>query len=193
MKSINNYISEKLVISKNTGKKHYNYFPKDKYELYEILKQLFEERGKDANLNDIDVSKIVDMGEDDSDNLEYGLFYRFDPHNIDISRWDVSNVTNMKRLFYGCRNFNCDLSLWDVSNVKDMNRMFMKCVSFDCKGLKNWDVNNVEDMSYMFAYSGFNEDISNWNTQYTYIHNIFSRSPLNGKEKEWWGSNANAF
>ena len=48
-------------------------------------------------------------------------------------------------------------------------------------------------MSYMFAYSGFNEAISNWNTQYTYIHNIFSRSPLNGKEKEWWGSNANAF
>ena len=127
MKSINNYISEKLVINKNTGKTYYKYFPKDKYELYKILEHLFEKRGKDANLNDIDVSKIVDMGEDNGGNLEYGLFYGFDPHNIDISRWDVSNVTDMKRLFYGCVNFNCDLSLWDVSNVKDMNRMFMRC------------------------------------------------------------------
>ena len=39
MKSINNYISEKLVINKNTGKKYYKYFPETKEELQDIIKK----------------------------------------------------------------------------------------------------------------------------------------------------------
>ena len=38
--------------------------------------------------------------------------------NGDISKWDVSNVTNMYSMFYGCKTFNKDISNWDVFKCK---------------------------------------------------------------------------
>ena len=68
----------------------------------------------------------------------------------DLKKWDVSNVTNMKYMFYNCVNFNCDLSNWNVSNVKNMERIFFGCTRFIDKGLENWDVHNVTNMISMF-------------------------------------------
>jgi hypothetical protein len=39
----------------------YNYHPKNKEELKDIIKQLLDKRGPDADLNDIDTFKITDM------------------------------------------------------------------------------------------------------------------------------------
>ena len=47
--------------------------------------------------------------------------------NGDISKWDVSNVTDMYGMFCGCKSFNQDISGWDVSKVKNMNKMFENC------------------------------------------------------------------
>ena len=44
-----------------------------------------------------------------------------------ISGWDVSNVTDMSSMFYGCTYFNQDISNWDVSKVKYKIDMFDKC------------------------------------------------------------------
>ena len=41
-----------------------------------------------------------------------------------IADWDVSNVTNMKKLFSSLQNFNADISTWDTSRVTDMREMF---------------------------------------------------------------------
>ena len=123
MNNLKTYIIEKLHLNKDIKVKEYNYYPKDIYELRSLIKDLIEERGKDADLNDIDVSNITDMS---------GLFKGLDPYKIDISEWDVSNVKNMSNMFYYCINFNSDLNNWDVSNVKDMRRMFNAC-----KSLKN--------------------------------------------------------
>ena len=38
----------------------------------------------------------------------------------DISRWDVSNVTNMHNMFSYAKSFNGDISNWDVSKVTNM-------------------------------------------------------------------------
>jgi hypothetical protein len=43
--------------------------------------------------------------------------------NGDISRWDVSNVVTMEKMFYWSK-FNGDISRWDVSNVENMYAMF---------------------------------------------------------------------
>ena len=45
---------------------------------------------------------------------------------IDFSKWDVSNVTNMSNMFKNCNNIS-GISEWNVSNVKDMSYMFYKC------------------------------------------------------------------
>ena len=109
MKNLNNYIFEKLNIK--DIKRQYNYFPKTRGELRQILEERLKE-DQDADLNDIDVSEITNMKD---------LFGHLDPHNIDISEWNVSNVTDMYKMFYDCNSFNSDLSNWDVSNVTDLN------------------------------------------------------------------------
>ena len=145
MKELNNYIQEKLNLSKYTCK------PKDRDELIEIIKDRLD-KDKDANLNDIDVSGITDM---------YDLFYTLEPHNIDISEWDVSNVTNMSYMFYGCENFNSDLSNWDVSNVEYMSYMFYYCKNFN-SNLSEWDVSNVKYMKRMFSWCDLLKNTPKW-------------------------------
>ena len=106
MKTLQNYITEKILINKNS-KIVYNYHPKTKDELKDIIKQRIESEGNECNLNDIDTSNITDM----SNLFEDSEF------NGNISNWNVSNVTNMSGMFNGSV-FNQDISNWDVSNVK---------------------------------------------------------------------------
>jgi hypothetical protein len=152
MKHINKYIQEKLKISKNTLTKN-TLFPKTKEELQNMIKKEVKEIGYHCSLNHIDVSKITDMSSlfDDSE-----LYY----FKGDISGWDVSNVKDMKLMFFDC-DFNGDLSDWDVSNVENMAGMFSNS-KFKNKSIRDWDVSNVKSMSVMFNMSDFNQDISNW-------------------------------
>ena len=46
--------------------------------------------------------------------------------NGDISKWNVSNVTNMESMFADS-NFNGDISKWNVSNVTNNIKIFDKC------------------------------------------------------------------
>ena len=45
-------------------------------------------------------------------------FFKDYVSNEDISRWNVSNVTNMDEMFFGADVFNGDISRWDVSKVR---------------------------------------------------------------------------
>lgn len=110
------------------------------------------------------------------------VFQKFN-NNIDISNWDVSNVTNMKNMFLES-NFNGDISDWDVSNVKTMSHMFFQS-KFN-GDISNWDVSNVEDMNGMFAYSVFNQDISGWDvSNVKNMSNIFANSKFDGDLNNW--------
>lgn len=153
MKSINQYIQERLFVKKKT----YKYFPTTKEDLKEIIRDHIDEFGYECNLNDIDTSKITDM---------HGLFSWTSTtgFNGDISEWDVSNVENMEFMFESSE-FNGDLSDWDTSNVKNMRGMFESSqFSGENGSISNWDVSKVENMERMFAYNRkFNQDISKWN------------------------------
>merc|ERR1712032_1717413 len=50
--------------------------------------------------------------------------------NGDVSKWDVSKVTNMISMFRSASSFNGDISKWDVSTVRNMDKMFYKASSF---------------------------------------------------------------
>ena len=137
MKSISQYILEKLTIEDNSN---YKYFPKTKKELKSIIDKRIKEEGNEADLNDIDVSKITDMSY---------LFSGYRKFNGDIIKWDVSNVTDMHGMFEECELFNQDISNWDVSNVNDMSYMFYYCAKFN-SNISNWDVSNVNKMKDIF-------------------------------------------
>ena len=44
--------------------------------------------------------------------------------NDDISRWNTSNVTTMRCMFYHAHAIKVDLSRWDTSKVTTMKNMF---------------------------------------------------------------------
>ena len=67
-----------------------------------------------------------------------------------MSKWDVSEVTDMSHLFKSRLDFEGDLSKWNTANVEDMSGMFQDCLAFD-SDITRWDVSNVRDMSYMFS------------------------------------------
>ena len=71
--------------------------PKNKTQLKQLIHYAFKHNIYDLNF--INTSKITDMS----------WLFEYISCNFDISNWDVSNVTDMEFIFYGCHNFNCDL------------------------------------------------------------------------------------
>ncbi|WP_086253431.1 DarT ssDNA thymidine ADP-ribosyltransferase family protein [Campylobacter sp. P091] len=134
------------------------YAPQTKDELENLICD------EDIYLGDIDTSAITDMSE---------LFYESGRKDFSgIDNWDVSSVTNMHMMFYGCENFNQPLNNWDVSSVTDMSGMFGSVIDLDemfrgCENfnqpLNNWDVSSVTDMRGMFEYcTNFNQPLNSW-------------------------------
>ena len=189
MKQFNHYIIEKLKINKDSNNKpEYHYHPEKLSELIELLIKLVNKRGSDADLNDVDVSRITDMSD---------LFHRVNHLSkykiqfIDISKWDVSNVEDFESMFERCSNFTSDLLRWDFSSAKNVNfmflncskfnsevgewkfnpeltnmlRMFDGCESFEGDELDQWDVSNIKDFRKTFlrckSLHPFN-NLNNW-------------------------------
>ena len=175
MKTINNYITEKLKITKNKRTEH-TLFPTSRAELVDMISDEIKQNGLNCNLNHIDTSKILDM----SKLFSYGKTRDF---NGDISQWDVSNVINMTSMFRDSK-FDDDISQWNVSNVKYMMEMFQNS---DFNGdISDWDVSNVKRMDSMFYISKFNQDISNWKINPNCdIYEMFTRCSMENRYKPY--------
>ena len=149
MKSLNQYIKEKLIINKDyRGVK--TSAPKTFDELRKIIEDMYDKLGAGTKRNPIDFNDI-DVSNLDSfcNNNDKGIFEGTKFKYIDISDWGVSNVTNMSGMFYDCNNFNQDLSSWDVSNVINMSFMFTDCKKFN-QDISNWNVSKVRYKIDMF-------------------------------------------
>lgn len=146
-------------------------------------------------ISDFDVSSVTSF--DSMFHYAYGL------RSLDLSKWDTSNATNMRRMFnsswnlskiIGLEDFKThnvtdmsnmlsdimtssfDLSSWDVSNVKNMSGMFYNCYKTKSINLSNWDTSNVVNMSDMFRSCRdlSKLDITGWNTsKVNYIGRMF--------------------
>jgi surface protein len=90
------------------------------------------------------------------------IFMNADNFNGDITSWDVGEATSMERLFLNASSFNSDLSTWEVDAVTNMTSMFGSATLFN-SDLSTWEVGAVTDMSGMFSSAtAFNSDLSNW-------------------------------
>lgn len=168
MKNLKQYISEKLVVNKNYDS--YQYHPKTCKELRQLIIDRYEEQGpgteqEPIDLNDIDVSRI-DTFYNHTENC--GLFEYSKFEYIDVSYWNVSNVTNMQRMFYMCKQLkSIDISNWDVSIVENTAYMFSSCINLESIGdISNWKVSKVNNMANMFYNCEQLESVGNlskWN------------------------------
>lgn len=211
-------IKEKLDIKPITKTRlselsQYNFFPNTKEELIEIIVKRINEEGLECDLNDIDVSKITDMSYlfSEFDESKLGRISKYkELHNFngDISKWNVSNVKNMNKMFAGSAfgggisewnvsnvtnmsgmfmgsYFNDDISKWDVGKVTDMSDMFWGTQNFH-GDLSKWDVSNVETMWCMFSGSSFNGDISKWDVRNVKrMYCMFYNSDFNQDISKW--------
>ena len=160
-------------IGVDLSKPNYKYYPETKDELIDLIEKLIEERGNEADLNDVDVSRITDMS----------YVFQGSQFNGDISKWNVSRVKSMEGMFCESK-FNGDISKWNVSGVVDMSWMFEES-QFN-GDISNWNVSGVVDMSWMFEESQFNGDISNWNVSGVKdMCGMFESSEFNGDISKW--------
>ena len=169
MRPINRYLSTKIKTSDIKATDD---------TIKKIVKDELDRLGHNADLNHIDVSEVTFM---------FSLFScaplylgpKYKDLNPDISQWNVSNVIDMRWMFYECKNFNQDLSQWDVSNVKDMYTMFYECNNFN-QDISGWNVSNVENMDLMFCgCRNFNQDLSQWKVNKVVNHiSMFDDCPI---------------
>jgi len=125
-------------------------------------------------------------------NLYTDEVYHYRLSLIEVLYIDISNCTDITRLFNVCKNlrkvegmlvtnkitamssvfFACkkltsiDLSNWDTRNVTTIQAMFYHCDSLTSLDLSNWDVSNVSGMTCVFTWcSGLQSlNLNNWNT-----------------------------
>ena len=164
MKTLNQYIQERLIINKDYHDT--KIVVKSSDELRKIIEDRYDELGPGTKQNPIDFNDI-DVSNLDSFCGKYGMgiFEETNFNYIDISDWDVSNVTDMRGMFFMCTELKSvgNISKWNVSKVTDMNSMFNGCKYFN-QDISDWNVSNVTAMQFMFQNcNSFNQDISDWN------------------------------
>lgn len=95
--------------------------------------------------------------------------------SLDLSGWDISNVTDMSETFYRCESADyIDVSNWDTSNVTKMSGTFNRTVLLTELDLSNWDTAKVVNVSNMFSESGIkNLNISGWDMSNITNINLF--------------------
>ena len=169
MKSIIDIIQEKLKINSKSKVNTTKYHPTTRNELKDLIDKLIQERGNNADLNDIDVSNITDMR---------GLFSKYDFYSNASSEIEINELYK----------FNGDISEWDVSNVISMREMFRQSEYTGENGdISNWNVEKVEDMWQMFYRSKYNGDISKWNPKSIKKNwYMFVESPLGNNKPKWY-------
>ena len=186
MKTLNQYIQEKLIINKDYQDAGIS--PKSFDELRKIIKDRYDKLGPGTKQNPIDFNDINVSNIDSfySSITDIGIFEETKFKYIDISDWNVSNVTNMTRMFFECKELKSvgDISGWDVSKVTNMKYMFGVCKKFN-QDISSWNVSNVTNMLGMFyKCESFNQDISSWDmSNVTNVCGMFDSCPIKEEYK----------
>jgi len=82
-----------------------------------------------------------------------------------LENWDVSNVTNFEEMFKLCSVFDGNLSNWNTSSATTMEDMLYECQEFGTKGysIDSWDLSNVTLTRRMLeGCRKFNLPVNSW-------------------------------
>jgi hypothetical protein len=144
------------------------YQPNSDEEFKTLVYRAIDTYGNSVDLNWIDTSKVEDMSDlfgqptqrVISGNRLKTIGNDYHEFNGDISRWNVSSVKNMSKMFY-YSEFTGNISEWDVSSVENMSFMFSRA-KFN-GNISDWNVSSLRKADYMFFLcSAFRGNLSKW-------------------------------
>ena len=99
-------------------------------------------------------------------NLKNLFFNNNDYIGGNFTGWNTSNVTDMTDMFYGCSSLKAlDLSSFDTSKVSTVGRMFYGCSSLKELNISGWDLTKAHNDSYI---SGMFINCTSLQTIYAY-------------------------
>jgi surface protein len=102
------------------------------------------------------------------------MFYGCSNADIKTGGWDTSTITNLTAMFRDATSADPDVSGWDTSSVTNMSQLFYNAASAN-PDVSGWDTSSVTRMDALFreAVSAL-PDTSGWNTsQVTHFNNMF--------------------
>jgi len=146
------------------------------------------------NIRDLDYafSNCINLGSLSSLNTSnviscVGTFKNCRDLNLDLTLWDVENLTTIHSIFLGTINSNININNWNLINVLDATQF--------CKESRNSDIsvenifnnpNKLENLNNAFQFSTLNKDIGSWNVeQVLYLNNTFEGSYFNYSLDNW--------
>lgn len=109
---------------------------------------------------------------------------------LHIETWDTSAVTWANYMFSDCGVESLDLSQWNVSQVTEMNSLFYGMSNLRKLDLSGWQTDKVTSMQWMFCEDSRLTDLRlgpKWNTsQVTNMNAMFSGSGLRSLDLRSW-------
>lgn len=148
MKAINNYITEKFKLGRDT-----NVFMrkvKNKEELNDIIKErlsnIITGENSDVDFTDLDISHVTSLA---------GCFSNYmRVTSIDISTWNFSNINDVDSMFYGCSELRT-IKFPDYVDLRKCDSLF--AMFYGCRKLENImyehiNAVNAHDVSLLFGH-----------------------------------------
>ncbi|WP_415063914.1 BspA family leucine-rich repeat surface protein [Bdellovibrio sp.] len=118
------------------------------------------------------------------------MFYGAQKFNGSIGHWNTSNVIDASEMFRAATIFNQPIGSWDVSKMKDINSMFNMAVAFN-QPLGSWNTSSVTNMSYLFSGGAFNHPINGWDTsKVTNMGGMFSSNKAFNQNIGGWNTSS---
>ena len=79
-----------------------------------------------------------------------------------LENWKFPKLKVAREMFNGCENFNCDVSNWDMSDCSDISRMFYNCKKFKGEGLDKWNIQPKVKKTLAFAKCVYLKNKPSW-------------------------------
>lgn len=135
--------------------------------------------GTDSGIQNLDLTKF------DTKNVTNmtGMFAASAIQELDLTKFNTEKVTDMSLMFSGCQSKNLNVSSFNTKNVTNMMDMFSG-VYVTNLNLKNFDTSKVTDMSSMFSNCENLKtlDLSSFDT--SNVITVGGRSRVNGEYQE---------
>ncbi|MGX6465978.1 BspA family leucine-rich repeat surface protein [Leuconostoc falkenbergense] len=130
-------------------------------------------------------------------NMSY-MFAYYSNLTLNLSNWDVSHVSNVSGMFMTSSIANINLTNWHIGDdAQNVNMSGMFAFYSGELNLTGWSVTNVNNMSGVFSYSSGIEslDLNNWDvSQVTNFANMFAGSKIKQLEiADWHVNTSNDF